>query len=791
MHLFRTLNGMQEKNLEMENAMVPGGPSRNNGGLRVAAVVMLGLMAGMPPGFAQQSSTQAAPQPGDKVLNGLPPEPVPVPTQPLFLRPSSRDYSKPYAGMLGNPFKVYSPTQIPSSSFSNSVRLSDLVKDGKIYLSLSDALALALENNYDIAIARYDLDIADTDILRAKAGGPSGLLGAPSGLVQGTLSGGSSTLATGGGPGGTSVGSGGAGSGTAGLSLTTNGAGPSPEAFDPVGTATLQYDRSTSPETNFFTGGTAVTKTYNFTYNQGFAPGTSFTIAFNNQDQTNTNFVAVLQPASQFKFQGSLRRSTCLQGRGIWVNHRFIYQAINDRRITDSSFRQQLLYTVNQVENIYWNLVSAYEDLQAKERALEQSKKVAADDRKQLEIGTMAPLDVVTADSSVAADQQALISSQSALNYQQQIIKQAIARNLNDPALNAAAVIPTDRVSLDELPEEKQPTEDLVQEAFKQRPELEQALLTLKNDEITVKGSKNALLPTADVFAYSPDRAWLEHPTRTARLSSARQRRRPRQPTGYGTAIQNTFNNSSPDKGFGLTLNIPIRNRVAQSQHERSLMEYRQAQLRLEQLYTQIRMQITNAQFALTNDRAAVLAAEASQKFNAQSLDAEQKKLHLGASTTALVLQQSRNLAIAENSLTSARANYAQARASLYQLLATTLQHYGIDLQDSATGVVKQAPVVPGLEPAKDNKQPTVPTPQEQKNQEQQIQQQISSRTYTQAAAVEAHRSKAKGPALIDASAGLFYVWIADEDRRLSFGDEVEQVEELREADGCRLRAAN
>jgi outer membrane protein TolC len=192
---------------------------------------------------------------------------------------------------------------------------------------------------------------------------------------------------------------------------------------------------------------------------------------------------------------------------------------------------------------------------------------------------------------------------------------------------------------------------------------------------------------------------------------------------GYGTALQSTFNNSSPDKGIGVNITIPIRNRLAQSIQARSLMEYRQAQLRLEQLYTQIRMQITNAQFALTNDRAAVLAAEAAQKFNAQSLDAEQKKLHLGASTTALVLQQSRNLAVAEGNLTSARASYAQARASLYQLLASTLQHYGINLDDAAAGVVKQAPVVPGLEPAKAAKEPTVPTPEQQKNQEQQIQQ--------------------------------------------------------------------
>ena len=169
-----------------------------------------------------------------------------------------------------------------------------------------------------------------------------------------------------------------------------------------------------------------------------------------------------------------------LQGAGIWVNKRFMYQALNDRRITDSSFRQQILYTVNQVENIYWGLVSAYEDVQAKERALDQSTKLDEDTRKQLQIGTMAPLDVVNADSTVATDKQALISSQSNLNYQQQIIKQAIARNLNDPALEAAAVIPTDRVSLEELPEEKQPVEALVQEAFQQRPELEQAVLTLQ-----------------------------------------------------------------------------------------------------------------------------------------------------------------------------------------------------------------------------------------------------------------------------------------------------------------------
>jgi outer membrane protein len=724
MHLYRNLELAQEKSKLMEYGGEFQGKrrGRETGRLRAAAVVVLGLMAGMPSGFGQQSSSQAIVQPGDKVMSDLPVLPTPTPTEPLYLRPAARDFSKPYAPMMGNPFKVYGSTSIPKASFTNSVRLNDLVRDGKIYLSLSDALALALENNYDIAIARYDLDIADTDILRAKAGGVGGLLGAPSGLLTGTLSGGSSTLATGGGPGGTSVGSGGAGSGTNGLSLTANGAGPTPETFDPLGTAALQFDHQSTPSSNFFTGGTAQTNQYNFTYAQGFSPGEAVQFTFNNTYATTTNGIATYSPQYNSSFQLKVTQHL-LQGAGIWINKRFIYQAINDRRITDSSFRQQILYTVNQVENIYWNLVSAYEDLQARERALEQSKKVAADDRKQLEIGTMAPLDVVTADSSVAADQQALISSQSALNYQQQIIKQAITRNLLDPTLAKADVIPTDRVSIEELPEEKEPTEDLVNEAFKQRPELEQALLTLKNDDITVRGAKNALLPTFDVFAYLGG-SGLSGLTNKNCNPDFYPTGCPASLGGYGTDLQSTFNNSSPDKGIGVTIQIPIRNRQAQSVQARSEIEYRQAQLRLAQLYTQIRMQITNAQFALTNDRAAVLAAEASQKFNAQSLDAEQKKLNLGASTTALVLQQSRNLATAENSLTSARANYAQARASLYQLLATTLQHYGINLEDSAKGVVKQPPVVPGLEPAKDVKQPTVPNPQQQQKQEQQIKQQ-------------------------------------------------------------------
>jgi outer membrane protein TolC len=679
--------------------------SRAGRNLRAVAAALLTLAAGMPQGFGQQP--QGATTAQDKAASDLPASPAPVLTQPLDLRTSARDYSKPAARVLTNPIGTFKPTSIPKASFANSVRLSDLVKEGKIYLSLSDAIALALENNYDLAIARYDLDIADTDILRTRTG--AGPLGAPAGLITNTLGGSSSTLTAGGGPGGSTVGSGGAGSGVNGLSLTTSGAGPNPESLEPSVTAGIQLDWAQSPSSSFFTGGKSSTDTYNFGYNQGFVTGSAFQFTWDNSRATTTNAVQLFSPQYNASFKAQVTQHI-LQGAGIWVNKRFMYQAINDRRITDSSFRQQILYTVNQVESIYWGLVQAYEDLQAKQRALEQSSKVASDNRKQLEIGTMAPLDVLNADQSVASDKQALIASQISLNYQQQIIKQAIARNLNDAALTAAAVVPTDRVSTAQIPEETEPIESLVQQAFQQRPELEQAVLTLRNDEITLRGARNALLPQFDVFAYlsgsgvagaiNPDLSTTFYGT--AKLPGD---------TGFGTALSNAFNNSSPDKGIGFNLSVPIGNKLAQSVQARSIMEYRQAELRLEQLYTQIRMQVINAQFALTNDRAQVEASIAARDFNQQSLDAEQKKLHLGASTTALVLAQSRALAIAEDSLIAANANYAKDRAGLYQILATTLQHYGINLTDAAAGVVNTAPVVPGIQQVKPDTQPATTPP--------------------------------------------------------------------------------
>jgi outer membrane protein len=663
-----------------------------------------------------QQPSPTAPVPPQQIQNdttgapGLPQAPAPKLTEPLFLRPTPKNYSKGKFG-FPNPLRWYTATDYPAPRLSNSPRLDDLLRDGKIYLSLSDAVTLALENNYDIAIARINLDIADADLLRAKAG--SSLRGVSTGLVTNTIGGSSSTITTGGGPGGTSAGTGGGGAGASGLVLSTNGGGPIPYNMDPVLTGSLEYQAQDQAQSNLlFSDGLSEintdTSTYNFNYTQGFGIGGQLVVGFDNTRVTTNNPFSDYSPSLTSSFLATYTQHI-LQGFGTGIQDRFILQAKNNRRITDSAFRQQVLYTVNQVENIYWGLVSAYEDEQAKERALAQSTQLTADNRKQLEIGTLAPLDVVNSDASVATDKQALIASQTNLEYQQLIMKQAIARNLNDPQLSAAPVVPTDRVALDRLPEEDMPVEDLVREAYTNNPQIEQAVLNMKNNQITIKAEKNGLLPIVDAYAFyggsgvggaqspslncapfgdtdsSGNPVFIPCPANTYPS------------TGYPAILNNLVNNSSPNKGVGLNVTIPLRNRTAQADQERSQMELRQSQMRLQQLYTQIRIQVINGQYALTNDRAQVNAAQASHDYAAQSLAAEQKKLKLGASTTALVLQQGRNLAIAENTLISSTAAYAKDRAALLQLLSNTLDRYDISITDAAGGTVSKAPSIPGL----------------------------------------------------------------------------------------------
>jgi outer membrane protein len=603
-----------------------------------------------------------------------------------------------------NPFAPYSSKKVPEPSFANTPRLDQLMKDGKIMLSLSDAVALGLENNLDIAIARYNLPIADTDVLRSRAG--ANIRGVNTGVVQGTPggNGAGASGSQGGGAGGTSAGAGGAGAGSAGIVTSTTGAGPSVEPLDPSVTTTLQWEKAQTPQsTTILTGVNTLnqnTGSANFTFSKGFLTGTDLSVSFNNNRVTTNSLLSTLNPILNSSFRATARQHL-LQGFGIAQNDRLIRIARNNREIADISFRLQVISTVSQVQNIYWDLVNAYEDVKAKERAVTLAQRTLSDNRKQVEIGTLAPIEIVRAESEVAARQQDLIISQTNLQLQQLLTKNALSRNLTDPVLAAAPVIPTDTMSIPEQ-EPVIPVQDLLNEALSHRAELAQSRIDLTNRTISIKGTKNGLLPTVDLFAFygGSGLGGVQNPLNTCPNVSSSCRPAGSIPTnGYGDTFSSLFDSSAPDKGVGFSVNVPIFNRSAQADQVRSQLEYRQSQMRYQQLQNQIGIEVRNAQYALQQNRARVDAAIRARELALQSLDAEQKKYALGASTTFNVLQAQRDLATAESNVVAAMSAYEKSRVEIDRVTGYTLDRMGIKMDEAESGLVQNPPNIQNVKP--------------------------------------------------------------------------------------------
>jgi outer membrane protein TolC len=677
------------------------------------------------PAAAQQANTglalQATPVGGQQTSNPAtsgsqqPAAPVPNAPEPKKLpQPTHEDYSKP-APLLPNPFARYIPRDVAPPSFTNAPRIEQLIQNGKLMLSLDDAIAIALADNLDIAVARYNLPIADTDILRTKAGGT--FLGINSGVVSNTPGGGQGGIGSGvagAGAGGTTAGAGGAGVGAGGFVGTTSGAGPQPDSFDPAINGTFALEQSTSPSNFGLLSGltsaatipfsSAHTTTGNLAYSQGFSPGTAFSISFNNQRVTSNGSGQTFNPALLSNFRASVRQHL-LQGFGRSLNLRFLRTAKNNRKITEEGFRQQVIVTVSQIQNIYWDLVNAYEAYKVNERSLALAQKTLSDNQKQVEIGTLAPLDVVRAQSSVASAEQALIASRTNLQLQQLTIKNALTRSLpNDSPVVQADVIPTDTVQIPEQ-ENLPPVQQLVQLALDNRPDYKQQKITLQNNEINIKGANNGLLPTVDLIAFygAAGLGGVQNPLGTCRPGFTVQCTPPGTiPSGgFGDSFSNLFNGTGPDKGVQINIQIPLGNRVAQSVQVRSMLEYRQSQLSLKTVENVITIGIRNDVFTLENSRASVAAAQKARDLAAQTLDAEQKKYNLGASTYLAVLQDERDLAQAESALVSAMTNYAKARVQLDRDTAQTLDRYNIKIDEAVTGHINTEPNVPGTVPSK------------------------------------------------------------------------------------------
>ncbi|PYY03149.1 MAG: TolC family protein [Acidobacteria bacterium] len=596
-----------------------------------------------------------------------------------------------------NMLAPYEGRTLRSPRLSNSARINQLIKDGKLVLSLNDAVALALENNLDLAIARYNLDIADTDVLRTKAG--ASVRGVASGLVQGTPGGGIGGFgsgAPGAGAGGTSGGAGGAGSGAGGLVQSTIGAGAPVSSYDPQITTNFNVEHGVFPIANQVTFGVPSvqqnTANANLSFQQAFPTGTAFDFGMQNSRQTTNGRFTELVPALNSTFRFTLTQRL-LSGFGLGPNLRFLRIARNNREVTDIAFRNQVIATTTQIQNIYWDLVNAVEDVKVKQRSLSLAQKTLEDDKKQVELLAIAPIEVTRDEAVVDSSNQDLIISQTNLQLQELLMKNAITRNLSDAEVASAAIVPTDTIVVPEN-EPVVPTQDLISEALSHRPELAESRIDMTNRQISRKAAKNNLLPSLDFVAFygGSGLAGVPNPNLSSNAGLP--------VTGFGDVFSRTFNGSSPDYSVGFSLNIPLRNRVAQADQVRSELEYGQAELHLQQLQNQVGIEVRNAQFAVMQYRARVVSARKGGDVAQRTLDIEQKKLALGASTSLQVLQIGRDLAVAESNLVTATTAYAKARVELDRAIGATLVNNGISIDDAETGNVHALPHMTGITPA-------------------------------------------------------------------------------------------
>jgi outer membrane protein TolC len=612
---------------------------------------------------------------------------------------SSISLNYTHARWFPNILAPYETPWVPEPRMSNSDRLHSLIRDGKLHLSVPDIIALALENNLDIAVARYTISYAQTDVLRTSGGGAArGFAGSfqSSALFAGAIGGGVS--ASGGGGGGRAGGF----AGSAGATQLGGG------TFDPSVFFSLGWDRNTSPlGTTAITGVPFVTSqgtSYTTGFLQAFQTGTSFQVVMGGSRGTTTSLTPVFNPqVTTFMAMGFTQ--PLLNGFGRRANSLQIRVAKNNLKIVDSQFRQQVITTVSQVLNLYWDLLSFRENVRVAEQALALAQKLYSDNKRQVEIGTLAPIEVVRAESEVATRQQDLIVAQTSYQQQAEIIKTALSKQV-DPELAHAQIEPDDRLP-EPKPDDVPPLDEALRLAAANRPEIEQLEKNLSSQDYTIQARRNSLLPSLNIFAsYVPSglsgnqalcpAGYTPLGLRCVGAGGATATPLGIDSAGVSQALGQTWRGNFPDYSFGVSLSIPIRNRAAQADAARALLERRQLETQVQQTKNNIAQAVRNAEIAVVQAKARIEAAQKAVTLAQQTLDAEQKKFQLGESTPFLVIQAQRDLATAEGNEVTARSTYTKAVTGLQQATATILGKYNVEMSDAVEGKFTRPPNIPG-----------------------------------------------------------------------------------------------
>ena len=588
--------------------------------------------------------------------------------------------------------KPYQQIHVDEPVIINSPRLQQLIHDGKLELTLQDAVELALENSMDIAVQRYYPWIADASILKAKAGG--------------------------------------FGYSTPGGNYASSTAFLPSFSYDPTVTSTILLDDRTTPVNNPFISGVVSlaalqthTTQFNEQFSRGFETGTNFSVSWNNTRSSSTSTANFFNPAVQSTLSIGFSQAL-LNGFGIAVNTRNIRIANNNRKIADWAFAQLAITTITNTIAAYWELVYARANVKVDEQAMTVSQKLYNDNKKQLDAGTMAPLDVTRAQSELATDRQNLIVARTVQLQNEQILKNAITKDPLAPNVVNVEIITTDQPTQPAAIESPS-FEDSLKEAFAKRPELQEQLYNLKNAEIDIQATRNALLPSltlsgqyssvglagnssikgapvvtggapivdANGNPISVDingvATPIFEPLTTTPVTGINQQ-------GFPEAQSQIFHNHFPDYTAQLTLSLPLRNRSAQADSVRALLSQRQQEAALQQLKNAALLDVRNTYIALTQDRAQVDAASEARQLQQETFDAEQKKYRLGASTVYNVILTQRDLIAAQGTELRALANLQEAKANYERALGRTLDVNHVTVADAKSGDVERETLIPG-----------------------------------------------------------------------------------------------
>jgi outer membrane protein len=578
---------------------------------------------------------------------------------------------------------------------SNSPRIRQLLRSGNIYLSLSDAIALAIENNLSIQLERYSLPAADTELLRAKAGGglrglnynvfevPVGVGGPASPLVTSAAA--LSVGAAGSVPTNPSE-LGALSEQQDALSVLQNvplSTGPAIPQFDPALTGQLNWTHQTTPDTNpLSTGTNAIAGNMlnaNAGYVQGFGPGTELNVAFDNTRSTTNSLLSAFSPYTASSL-GFTVTQPLLRGFGLAVNRRFIRISKNEQRIAGLLVQQQLIATVYGVVRLYTDLVALYEDVKVKEGTLASAEKLYSDTKARVDEGTQAPVELTRANAQVFSIRQDLIDSRGLLEEQEAVVKNVLTRRTdNDPEVLNARIIPTDSIDVPET-DETRPLQDLLALAFANRPDLSQAGVQVENTQISLQGSRNGLLPEIDLLGVAQNNALAAQPNPLTRGIDTPV------VSGYGNALEQLATRKYPTYGIGVNITLPLRNRIAQADVTRDEILLRQSQVLEQQLRKQAQLEVEDALIAMRRARASYEAAVETQKLQQESLDVEQAKFDVGASTSFFIIQYESYLAQARSTVVVARSAYLKARAALERATGTILDDNHVSLGDAIRG---------------------------------------------------------------------------------------------------------